>query len=415
MKKLIALLLVLCLAFAGLVGYLNFSESSPAVPEATPVPDAPEATAPSADEEIDLDAVDAEAEPITVRSLDYDAIYALHAPDEVVLTVDGRDVTWDRYFYMLFSQSQQITNYFQGMAAYYGLALDWQDEYAEGLTYADSVVSEAEDSLAQLYAIEGFAQANGVALTEENLAALDEQLLADSKAICGEDATEEDFAAYLADIYMTPDLYRWICNDNLLYQQNYIQLYGENGELFDEEVAMAFLTDNGYLSASHILFMTIDPATGEALGEDEKLGKRNNAEAVAAELQAIEDSEELLARFAALKEELCEDTGKVAYPDGYTFTPGTMVAEFEDTVKALRDYEVSDVIETGYGYHVIMRLPLSIDAVIEFSSDGVTPMTARRIASNEEYGARLQAYYDDIRVEYAEGFEPVNLLDYVIQ
>lgn len=415
MKKLIALLLVLCLAFAGLVGYLNFSESSPAVPEATPVPDAPEATAPSADEEIDLDAVDAEAEPITVRSLDYDAIYALHAPDEVVLTVDGRDVTWDRYFYMLFSQSQQITNYFQGMAAYYGLALDWQDEYAEGLTYADSVVSEAEDSLAQLYAIEGFAQANGVALTEENLAALDEQLLADSKAICGEDATEEDFAAYLADIYMTPDLYRWICNDNLLYQQNYIQLYGENGELFDEEAAMAFLTDNGYLSASHILFMTIDPATGEALGEDEKLGKRNNAEAVAAELQAIEDSEELLARFAALKEELCEDTGKVAYPDGYTFTPGTMVAEFEDTVKALRDYEVSDVIETGYGYHVIMRLPLSIDAVIEFSSDGVTPMTARRIASNEEYGARLQAYYDDIRVEYAEGFEPVNLLDYVIQ
>ena len=82
-------------------------------------------------------------------------------------------------------------------------------------------------------------------------------------------------------------------------------------------------------------------------------------------------------------------------------------------VNALGDYQVSDPVESSYGYHVIMRLPLSADAVIQYASDGQTPMTARSMASNEEYAAQLQAYYDSHPFTYAEGFAPVDLLDYV--
>ena len=33
-----------------------------------------------------------------VGVVDYDAIFALHQPEEVVMTIDGRDVTWQDYF-----------------------------------------------------------------------------------------------------------------------------------------------------------------------------------------------------------------------------------------------------------------------------------------------------------------------------
>ena len=402
MKKLIALILVLCVAFAGLVGYLDRSQAGEKVGQSV-----------QADPETPDDAGQPDV-PAGPGEIDYEAIYALHDPEDVVFTVEGQDVTWQLYFYMLYTQAQNVSSYLENMA-YYGLELSWEDEYAEGMTFADLAADTAEQTLARLCAIRSFAQENDIELSEENQAALAEQIQGDKESLCGEGATEEDFAAYLADMYLTPELYLWLNETGYLYQESYIQLYGDAGELYDEEAAMAWLTDNDYLSATHILLMTIDPVTGASLSEEETLEKLNRAEAVAAELQAIEDTEELLARFAALKEELCEDTGKVAYPDGYTFTPGTMVTEFEDTVNALGDYQVSDVVETGYGYHIIMRLPLSVDAAIEYSSDGVAPLTARSLASSEEFNARFQAKFDAVKVEYNPDFQAVKLTDYLIK
>ena len=52
--------------------------------------------------------------------------------------------------------------------------------------------------------------------------------------------------------------------------------------------------------------------------------KLQQAQAFADELRAIEDKGERLKRFAELKAEFCEDTGKETFPDGYIFLPGTM-------------------------------------------------------------------------------------------
>ena len=108
----------------------------------------------------------------------------------------------------------------------------------------------------------------------------------------------------------------------------------------------------------------------------------------------------------------CDEHVTAAFPDGYTFQPGTMVQEFESAVQSLAEYAVSDPVETAYGYHVIMRLPLDPDGVIEYSSDG-TAMTARSKAANEAYGAALQSAFESVTVDYAEGFEAPNLLDYL--
>ncbi len=65
--------------------------------------------------------------------------------------------------------------------------------------------------------------------------------------------------------------------------------------------------------------------------------------------------------FDLLINEYGEDPGMANAPDGYVFTKGEMVVEFEEGTYALRDEQISEPIKTSYGYHIIKRLPLPND------------------------------------------------------
>lgn len=393
MKKLVVILAVVCVLFAGVVGYMSFT-NRPADVDPAEEPEASQT----------LDAQES-AEPVQVLSVDYDAMRASHEPDEIVATCNGRDVHWDEYFYWVSYSAAQVENYINSMATYYGMEVSWDDPWGQDTdqSFAEYVPASAEEQIKQINCIEDFAAENNVVLSDETLAEIEEQLKSTIASTCGEDATEEDFNEYLDQVYMTRALYDRMNQINYLYQQGYTQLFGENGELVDDAAAIAYLEDNEYISANHILLMTMDSATGEALDEETIAAQEQKAREIAAELQAIEDPQQLLARFAELKEEYCEDTGKVTYPDGYTFTPGTMVTEFEDACNALADYQVSDPILTSYGYHIIIRLPLDPDKIVEYSYEG-TPLNARSLAANAEYASRMDAQYEKTSFEYVPGF-----------
>ncbi len=410
MKKLIIALLIVCALAGGVIGFLSYRSEKPGTiggadePTSILVNDTDTAEPESA----------AEEEAYTLRVPDYAAIYATHEPDEVVATVDGRDVTWGEYFYLYFSQAKQIENYFATMASYYGAAPDWDAQVEEDsdATFADMPVEGAESTLRQIFAIESLAAKGEVELTDEQLAAIREQEETDIVGAVGEGATAEDFNAYIETIFLPRTLYDRMNRINYLYRQGFVQAYGENGELVEDGTALQYLADNDYMAATHILLRTTDPATYEALDEKVAAEKQAKAEEIAAELQAIEDDAERLARFAELKAEYCEDTGKAAYPDGYVFLPGRMVAVFEETVLSLEDYQVSDPVLSEHGWHVIMRLPLDPDGVIEYSNDG-TALTARSKAANEAYGKELQDTFDSLTVDYVEGFTVPKLTDYL--
>ena len=89
-------------------------------------------------------------------------------------------------------------------------------------------------------------------------------------------------------------------------------------------------------------------------------------------------------RFKELKEEYCEDTGKTAFPDGYLFRSGEMVEEFENAAMLLEEYGVSEPVESPYGYHIILRLPLDADALMGYSSTGEA-LNAREYYANYNY------------------------------
>ena len=395
MKKFVVLLAVLCLAFAVALGFLA----------QTPMPltgDSAETQEPAAETAV----------PVEVETLDYEALYALHDPAEVVMIVDGKDVTWGEYFSWLYMSAMQTEQYFVSMGNY-GVPLKWADAAGEdGSTYADAAIAGGENTLRQLMTILGYAESQGVEASQETLNAVQAQRESDKLATVGEEGTEEDFAQFLRSLYRSEEAYQRATMANYINLQNYTDTYGENGEKVSDEQALGYLEENGYLYANHILLSTMDLQTGEALDEAAVAEKEAQAQALAEELQAIQDPEELVKRFRELKEEYDEDTGKTTYPDGYVFLPGEMVTEFEEGVKALADYGVSQPVKSSYGYHVILRLPLTADTVVSYDSTGAA-VTGRSLFASFDYAAGLDAYLEDLSVEYVGDFQAPDLSKYV--
>ena len=409
MKKFLALLIAVCLAFAVFTG-CNQSAAPAAEDKA-----AEDSVSVPAEAPAEESAAAAEATPaVETKSVDFAALYETHEPSEVVASVNGHDVTWEEYFYWLYMQASQIDSYFTQMSSYYGIQYDWDEPYEEGgdVTYAQLAVENAGRMLCQLYGLEKYAEDNKIKLSAEDEKAIEEGLESDIAAVCGEDGTEEQFNEKLAETYLPRDIYDRISRVDRLYNAGFTAKYGENGEKLSDEEAVKYLEDNGYLSANHILLMTIDPSTRESLTDEEIAEKKMQAEKIADELGAIKDPEELAARFAELKEEYCEDTGKTAYPDGYVFNEGTMVSEFEDAVKALEPGEVSGVVESSYGYHIIMRLEDDADRTVSYTSDGTTAYSARYTAASAKYAADVEKCIEALSVKYADGFE-VNIADFI--
>ena len=413
MKKFVIILLALCLVLGCAVGYFFAKDGNPGSGEPVALHD-PENVAPETAEEAAAPEADAPAgeEPITVRTLDFEAIRALHAPEEIAGRVGEREVSWDEYFYWLHDVGMQAEQYIQTLAAY-GQQLDWSDKLSaeSESTLAEYVAELAGSYAVQLNTIEALAAETGAELSAENEAALAERLQTAIESACGEGAGEEEFNALLEQEMISRRMYDRLERANYLYQNSFTALYGENGEKVSTEDALAFLRDGEYLCATHILFMTVDLDTGETLEEDAAAQKLQQAEAIVEELRAIEDVEARVKRFGELKQQYCEDTGKVNFPDGYLFTPGVMVSEFEDGVRALAEYEVSDPILSAYGYHVIMRLPLSAEMTMQYSEAG-TPLDARAVYANEQFNALMNSRVEQSAFTPAEGFA-IDLTEYL--
>ena len=387
MKKFVILLLVACLLLGCGVGYFAAKNAPQDQGEPVALYDPENVTEP-------------EPEPAAAkaRRIDFDAIRALYPMDEVVGDVDGRELTWEEYFYWLVDMGGQAQNYIDTMAAY-GQSFDWEDKYSADTedSFAQYTVEKAQECVRQMFTVEAVAEENGVELSEEDKAELAEQHQKNIVGACGEGAGEEEFNAYLEENHVPRAMYERLNALSYLFRDISKKLYGEKGAAVSEAEALDYLRARDYLCASHILFMTVDPATFEPLDESVAAQKLEQAKAVSDELRAIEDDEARAARFAELKEQYCEDSGKSAYPEGYLFTPGTMVSEFEDGVKALEEYEVSEPILSAYGYHVIMRLPLRADMAMQYDQNGA-PLDARALYADAKYGEMMTARIDASKI-----------------
>jgi peptidyl-prolyl cis-trans isomerase C len=126
--------------------------------------------------------------------------------------------------------------------------------------------------------------------------------------------------------------------------------------------------------ASHILLTTKDPKTDQELPQAEKDAKRKKMEGLLKRAKAGED-------FAKLAKEYSEDPGSKDKGGEYTFPKGQMMPEFESTAFALKPNEISDIITTPFGFHII-KLSEHIPAK-KVAFDKVAPRIKNHLAQQE--------------------------------
>jgi len=106
--------------------------------------------------------------------------------------------------------------------------------------------------------------------------------------------------------------------------------------------------------ASHIL-IKVEPQADES----QKATARNKIEEIQQRLQKGED-------FAALAQEFSQCPSSAKGGDLGYFRRGQMVKPFEEAAFALRPGEVSDVVETRFGYHLIKVIDKKPESTISY-------------------------------------------------
>lgn len=323
---------------------------------------------------------------------DFSPVFETYDPDKVMLTVNGIDVTWRELFYWYYYEVSMLASYNGGLPT-------WDDTCIMDSTKTnEEYVKEASlETIKHYCALVSKAADAGVTLTDEDREAIDASWQASVDSYGGGD--EAEFVKYLEDLFLSKEMFMHINEINYYYSRMMDEMYGENAEKLEESEILDEAEAQEYLRAKHILIST-KAEDGSDLSEEEKQAKKAEAEEILAELQAIEDPGELEARMDELIPEKSADAN--AYVDGYTFLPGEMVESFETTVKELEPYKV-DMTESNYGYHIILRLPLSADAIMGFANDGTSYTLAQMMA---------QTLFDKATTDWAEESEVVFSKEY---
>lgn len=333
--------------------------------------------------------------------------------ETVVGTVNGRDVTWMEYFYWL----NYYTDYVQQFAAQYGVVLDGWDanDLSTSETNAQVVLANAQRDTIQDQAILSEMETRGIELSEADQETLQSVLEQNADSVTGDGdgiATEDEISAFeaylLGELNVDRAFFDEMNTISLLADEGFIDEYGMDGEKMADEDVLSYADENGMMAAKHILIATVDTTTMEALSDEEITEKKQRADDLLAQLQAETDPTAQDALFDELCAEYTEDTGFEYYPDGYVFVEGQMVTEFEDAVKAMEVGQLSELVESDYGYHIIMRIPVDPDAIIGTNSNG-EESTLRFVAAYQTYLNEMQSWITDAEVVWYEGFEEPDL------
>lgn len=183
----------------------------------------------------------------------------------------------------------------------------------------------------------------GITLTDEEKSSIDQYI---SSYVNNE---------FLKQMKLTKEQVKYILEGSTLTSKLAQQVTGEEEKynLTNEQVE-AYVKANGEkITAKHILFTTLDQQTYQPLSDEKKAEVKKKAQET---LDKIKNGED----FDKLMNELSEDPGLKQYPNGYTFGKGEMVEGFENAAFALKENEVSDLVETDYGIHIIKRVPLTM-------------------------------------------------------
>lgn len=279
------------------------------------------------------------------------------ARDTTILTIDGVELDAERYLFWL-------VNSIETQKYYGGLATDeaWEEDY-QGQTMAQAVKADALETAKLYQVVENKALEQGVGLTQEE----EEEIASQLGQLVEQAGGEEAFKLQLDGVAISKEGFTALNRVSYL-NQGLKEKLTQAGELtVSQEELEEFETQGGYYAAKHILISTRkikeDGSGYEDFSDEEKAAALEKANGLYEQIMAApEESRE--ETFDALMKEHSEDgrdqeTGELYYPQGYTCVePGRMVPQFEQGAQALELGGVSEPVQTDYGYHIILRIPV---------------------------------------------------------
>lgn len=311
---------------------------------------------------------------------------------ETVLTVNGDAVAADEYSgYMLYNMQ-----YYASMYAQMGLTDLWANEdMAKSL---GASMPEAAEQQA-IYARVVMQKFNELGL---KLSYNEQKEMASVRRNSIANTSKDAYLNQIAQFGFSDQTYQNFMYISQCYQALNDYYFGENGVNTPSDEDIQKYYEDNYITAKHILITTVDPASGETKRTDEEAKKE--AQSILDRINAGEDFDTLMNQYS-------EDTGLSNNPNGYTFTEGQMVTEFYDGAKALAEDEVSELVKSSYGYHIIKRVKLDDSQLDNFKSDIVSAISG----SMDEL---LQQWIDEAQVETTDLYSTItyeNVYDYLPQ
>ena len=323
--------------------------------------------------------------------------------DTVVAQAGGVDITAAQWL-------QWAASYADQYAQYFGSDLPWDQDDGSGTM--EDAIKEAALQMAQLYALlPGEAAREGVAVDDSQLAEDEASLDKMAEDLGGDEMAQH----YLWQIPLTRQSYLDMRLSAMASGAIQEARYGENGTQRPTDAqVLAYATDELGIAyrVKHILLTTVDtskPLTdedGKYTGEYEPLDeatvveKRKLAEDILAQLEGSSDP---VALFDDLMHQYSEDTGLSSNPDGYDAQEGQMVEPFEKASLALKEGEFSGILESAFGYHIILRLPIIADNYRDdyvtylMTQDNEKLLDSDPAATNEVYDSMdLKAFYENL-------------------
>lgn len=311
---------------------------------------------------------------------------------ETVLTVNGDAVTADEYSgYMLYNMQ-----YYASMYAQMGLTDLWSNkDMAKSL---GASMPEAAEQQA-IYARVVMQKFNELGL---KLSYNEQKEMASVRRNSIANTTKDAYLNQIAQFGFSDQTYQNFMYISQCYQALNDYYFGENGVNTPSDEDIQKYYEDNYITAKHILITTVDPASGETKRTDEEAKKE--AQSILDRINAGEDFDTLMNQYS-------EDTGLSNNPNGYTFTEGQMVTEFYDGAKALAEDEVSELVKSNYGYHIIKRVKLDESQLDNFKSDIVSAISG-------SMDKLLQQWMDEAQVETTDLYSTItyeNVYDYLPQ
>lgn len=164
--------------------------------------------------------------------------------------------------------------------------------------------------------------------------------------------SQESFNRQLVAMGLTPEqfhtqmLEQGICEQVLDREiKSKLKISDADAKKYYEDNAPDF-QQGEQVRAAHILIATKDTITNADLTDAQKKEKKKLAEKVLARARAGED-------FAKLVKEFSDDPGSKDAGGEYTFPRGQMTAEFEAAAFSMKTNQISDLVTTTYGFHII--------------------------------------------------------------